>query len=321
MGLKLHGPDATKATTLQALMRELKALDSENGKEDREFFQIEFPGIDTPEEERQRIFDEIRERVIQLLAANAIALTDLDDEKPLMRDYVPVPGQATRYFDKDDLGVLADDVRRLLKRNDTHFQSALADREVGAVQLLGRTLNFAMDHRDPRAAFKMFQRMTRGVRLPLQIAGLSVSEDSVSFVDRELTELSWEEDRKNILRQRLQEMIQLDYHLKHPKLVEALQKRFPQQKKLWFQLVDSYNAATLDLGVKELKREEWFYILFSNLTKLQKMDRGLYDALKKLSRDIRTATQAPQISDAINAFISSLPEASPSKPEPAPKSS
>lgn len=332
MGLRLHCEGATQAETLQELFVALKGLDAQNGNKDREFFQIEFPEADTPEE-RARIFEEIRERVIQIFAASAIALTDSVDKQSIMRDYVPVPGQATRYFDKDDLSVLADDVRRLLDPNDAHFQAALADREVGALQLLGRTLNFAIDHGDPRAAFKLFQRLTRGVRLHVSAAGISVPEDVVPSVDRELTELPWEKDdeegpakggayRKDILRQHLQEMIHLDYRLKNPKLVEALQGRFPAQQKLLTQLVDSYNASTLDLGVPDLDREQWFFILFSNLEKAKKMSRGLFDALKKLSRDIRTATQAPQISTAINTFVQeTLPPilaASTSSPSPQP---
>lgn len=316
MGLKLHGEGATEAGNLQELFQELKALDGTNGKGD--FFQIEGPNpAEMPEEDLVRIREEIRERVIQLFAASAAALIDTGDKKPLMRDYVPVPGQATRYFDKDDLGVFADDVRRLLDPNDSHFHAALADREVGAIQLLGKTLNFAIDHGDPRAAFKHFQRLTRGVRLGVSAPGVSIPEDIIPPVDRELTELPWEREegdkskdgvyRKDILRNRLQEMITLDYRLKNPRLVETLRKRFPAQQRLLTQLVDGFNAATLDLNVPDFDREQWFFILFSNLekatAKTSKMGRKLYDELIKLARAIRIAGVAQHVSAAIDTFV------------------
>lgn len=311
MGLKLHGEGATKATNLQALFSELNALDGTNGKGD--FFQIEGPNpAEMPEEDIIRIREEIRERVIQIFAASATAIIDADG-KPKMRDYVPVPGKTTPYFDNDDLAVFADDVRRLLDPNDDHFHAALADRKVGVLQLLAHTFNFAIDHSDPRAAFKLFQRLTRGVRLSASAGGVPVPADIAPPADRELTELPWEREegdkskdgvyRKDILRNSLQEMITLDYRLKNPRFVETLRKRFPAQQRLLTQLVDGFNAATLDLNVPDFDREQWFFILFSNLEKAQKMGRKLYDKLAKLARAIRTAGIAQHVSAAIDTFV------------------
>lgn len=312
MGLKLHGEGATKAETLQALFNELNALDGTNGKND--FFQIEGPNpAEMSAEDLVRIREEIREKVIQIFAASAASRTDPDDKKSRMRDYVPVPGQATRYFDNDDLGVLADDVRRLLDPTDDHFHAALSDRKVGVLQLLAHTLNFAIDHGDPRAAFKLFQRLTRGVRLSASAGGVPVPADIAPPADRELTELPWEKEegdkskdgvyRKNILGNRLQEMITLDYRLKNPRFVETLRKQFPSQQRLITQLVDSFNAATLDLQVPDADREQWFFILFSNLAEVKKMNRKLYDELAKLARTIRTAGIAQHISAGIDIFV------------------
>lgn len=307
--LKLHGEDATKAANLQGLFTELKTLDRENGKED--FFKIEFPAPETPDEERQKIFEEIRERLIQLFAASVQALIG-DDNEPLMRDYVPVPGKGGPYFDKDDLDVLADDVRRLLDPEDNHFHAALADREVGAIKLLGQTLNFAIAHYDPRAAFKFFQIITRNVREQLAASG---------YVDHKLTELPWEGNgiyRKNILRQRLNVMMQFDYHFKNIRFVEMLHKRFPKQDRFWNELVDVFNAATRDLKVSNLNSEQWFYVLVSRLVRIQQMTRGLYDALLILTRQIRTATEPQQISAAIDTFTQqTLPAIFPPSPHAA----
>lgn len=317
MGLKLHGEDAPEVSNLTEVIAKLNELDDKyaalnNGKKP-DSFQIEMPDLPDMPAELAGIREEIRERLIILFIASAKSLIG-SDGRPLMRDYVPIPGKATPYFDRDDLGVLADDVRSFLDPENPHFSQALTDREVGAIKLLGHTLNFAIEHGDPRSAFKFFARITGKVRLNIADAGVLINPAAprVSLV-HDITSFPWNKNerafsqgglcRKDILRSRLNEMLQVDYRLKNQHLVEGLRGGFPQQEKLWTQLAVSYDAATLALKVDDFYREQWFYILFSNLAQLKRLTRVIYDGLVNLARQIRTATEPQQISGAIDTFV------------------
>lgn len=331
MPLSLTGPDATKATNLPLLMRELKALDEAAPADvaDRNFYQIYVPvgwdfdqidllsRPDIAEEDAEAVKTlrrEIREKIIELFRATAM-VKDHDTQKPIFyrETYDVTPREYSRFFDEGDLAVMLDDIRLALQEDDPDFNAALRDRKAGVIAILERVYQFMHAHKDPRAAFKYFQRITRGgVAMPWE-------------KDEDDTEGAEGPFRKEEFLKRLKVMEVKDLGLKNEYLLKELsEKLLARQPALYRMLVSAYEAAMLDFeDVDELERVEWLNDLLVNLRfhpekkteKNQsvplKLTPQLVLALRELSRHIRKAEKKEDVKNAIAAFIPTISSTQP----------
>jgi hypothetical protein len=295
MGIQLTGEGAFKGQTLRDLFTEIARLDAEAGQSpDREFFPIVPPNPELDEETRESIKTAIREKIIELLRGSVMIKGNGDRPLYFRENYDVTPGEGSRFFDAQDLAVMEEDVRLAMDPKDPDFLKALSDRSAGVLKLLGMTINFIGDHKDPRAAFKHFQRVaTGGTAMPWQKEDDDDPAETGPY-------------RKDAYLARMEVMTTKDLGLKNAALMEELKEGlFRPVLGTWRLLVAAYEAATLDMeGMSELERTRYFYVLLSNLkAQAKRMTQQLNGAAKELGSRIRHADTKDQVAFEIDNFV------------------
>lgn len=253
---------------------------------------IGFPTVIDKAPDDQKVVEilrgQIRERIIQLVMNAFILQKARIDGTSVVRDYFPMDGDTSEFVDIKDLARLRATVQnKLLVVSDPDFDHAVADRKLGAIPLLERTAKFSADHKSPRAAIKW-----------LEI--LADEEGTTAIAD-----LKWQ-DRAKILQERVNEMRRVDAKLDNAKLTAVLSERFPDRVPLFKEFGTAYLRAVERLEVSPLATATWFHALLVMINRLPQFDAAAESALRTAITAIEAATQATDISKALNTFGKTL---------------
>lgn len=246
-GIYLHGPDATQAPDLQGFYAELGAhLRAQGLPEDNlttDFLPIVLPvreGNEAEEavEEGDPAADqllaarrEIHKKVFNLLVGSLKGLKR-GGRSLWTNAFQPTPGHSDHNIDDQDVEELARYVRTFLHEADPHFNSLLADPEVGVFPSLAAMINLILQHGFPRDWFKFFKRMSANAKTqdgqPIALQSLDWDKDDVEGEDGEPAPRSQPEAgkvyRRDLMKNRLQLMQAAGLRIENDKLRHAIPK-------------------------------------------------------------------------------------------------
>ncbi|PJC36578.1 hypothetical protein CO046_04975 [Candidatus Peregrinibacteria bacterium CG_4_9_14_0_2_um_filter_53_11] len=284
MSITFFGPDAVKAETMQDLYRQLTINKEGN-------FEVEFPAAGTPES--AQAYETTRVTLLTLFR-NGLTALKAQDGNSIMRLYYPTPGIPTAFFDEKDMEAALNTANMILNPNDPYFALMVADGEIGAIRVLGDTINMVNKYADARTAFVLLRMFARSHKEGEQ--------------EKMLAELPFDQ-RKDVLVRRRNSMLAVSFRADNNYLIPELFKKFSDQadQQTLTGLVNAFDQNALRLKLTELQQSRWLFVLLNSLNSWQgAMTDPLREGLNSLVLAFNSAQKDEEVALKIDGFVDAV---------------
>lgn len=316
--IKLHGPEATDASDMQALFHDMDKLMKEEGRLNDPLFPIELPNKEQLSESELLIArKEVRGKIAQLYRSGFLKLKSGKKvggrDIPMVDDgsisVIPMGKKCNPFVAQLILEDSISNLIEIINELDVDFDQAILNRECGALKVISEVINYANKFKDPNNALYFWSKIIAPKR----------DEDGNEVP---LYEIPWDEShlsqdyekftgRKKILAERLYElkfssaMTDRDqYYQEFGKLFHDKEK----EKAILMGFFKSYETICAKLGVEELRKctliNNLLSVIYESFSKLNKKNKteDIFDALKELEFQIQFSHDFKELREKINFF-------------------